>query len=68
MFSPSTWPSDSSALARFGSSEIRVLATHFENPLNSRHYDPEVCVDEWAELKLRIQELQKVDPTTKGGS
>ena len=31
----------------------------------SRHYDPEVCVDERAELKLRIQELQKVDPKQK---
>ena len=65
VFSPSTWPSDSSALARFGYSEIQVLAAHFENPLKSRNYKTEGCIDEWAELKLRVQELLKLDPKQK---
>ena len=65
VFSPSTWPSDSSALARFGYSEIQLLAKHFETSLKTRHYEPAACINEWAELKLRIQELLQLNPRQK---
>ena len=65
VFSPSTWPSNSSALARYGYSEIQLLATHFEAPLKARNYDPEACLNEWAELKLRVQELLRMNPKLK---
>ena len=65
VFSPSTWLSNSSALARYGYSEIQLLATHFEAPLKARKYDLEACLNEWGKLKLRKQELIRVNPKLK---
>ena len=65
MFSPSTWPSDSSALARYGYSEIQLLATHFEVPLKTRNYDPDAYFNEWAKMKLLTQELLQVNRKRK---
>ena len=52
VFSPSTWLSNSSTLARYGYSEIQLLATHFELPLKARKYDLEACLNEWAKLNI----------------
>lgn len=41
VFSPSTWPSDSSALASCGHTETLQFASHFEIPLRARSYEPE---------------------------
>lgn len=49
IFSPFTWPSDHSALAKFGYDEVCLLSTHFSHPLRQRGYVPESCVDEWPE-------------------
>ena len=63
VFPPSTWPSDSSELARYGYTEIQQLTRHFEAPLKARNYEPEACLNEWAELKLQVQELLRMNPT-----
>ena len=63
VFSPSTWPSDSSALVSFGYDQICQLSTHFSHTLQQRGYTPESCVDEWPELKLRVQESCSIEPT-----
>ena len=65
VFSPFTWPSDRSALERFGYDDIRLLSAHFSYPLRQRGYTPESCVDEWPELKLRVQEILSTEPTIK---
>ena len=65
VFSPFTWPSDRSALERFGYDDIRLLSAHFSYPLRRRGYTPESCVDEWPELKLRVQEILSTEPTIK---
>ena len=65
VFSTSTWPSDSLTLARYGYSKIQLLAPHFKAPLKARNYDPEACLNEWAELKLRVQELLRMNPKLK---
>ena len=63
IFSPFTWPSDHSALAKFGYDEVCLLSTHFSHPLRQRGYVPESCVNEWPELKLRVQEIRSLEPT-----
>lgn len=60
IFSPFTWPSDHSALARFGYEEVSLLSAHFSQPLLQGGYAPESCVDEWPELKLRVQEIHSL--------
>ena len=62
IFSPFTWPSDHSALAKFGYDEVCLLSTHFSHPLRQTGYMPESCVDEWPELKLRVQEIRSLEP------
>lgn len=59
---PFTWPSDHSALVRFGYDEVRLLSGHFSQPLQQKGYTPESCVDEWPELKLRVQEICSLEP------
>ena len=63
VFSPSTWPSDSSVLARFGYEQIRLLSDHFSRPLQHRGYEPELCVDEWPELKLKVVRMISLEPS-----
>ena len=63
VFSPSTWPSDSSVLARFGYEEIHLLSNHFSGPLQHRGYKPELCVDEWPELKLKVVHTLSLEPS-----
>ena len=46
IFSPLTWPSDHSTLAKFGYDEVRLLSTHFSHLLQQRGCVPESCVDE----------------------
>ena len=65
VISPFTWPSDRSALERFSYDDIHLLSTHFSHPLQQRGYTPESCVDEWPELKLRVQEILSREPTMK---
>lgn len=65
VFSPFTWPSDQSALCKFGYDEIRLLSTHFSHPLQQRGYVPEFCVDEWPELKLVVKEMISKEPSMK---
>ena len=65
VFSPTMWPSDPAALARYGYSEVQLLAEHFKGPLRSRNFNPDLCINEWPELKLRVQELLKLDPRLK---
>ena len=51
IFSLFIWPSDHSALAKFGYDEVRLLSTHFSHLLQQRGYVPESCLGEWPELK-----------------
>lgn len=44
VFSPHTWPSESSALAEFGYDNIRKLSTHFTLPLQQQGYSPDSCI------------------------
>ena len=64
VFSPTTWPSDPTALARFGYDQIHLLSTHFSQALE-RGYIPESCIEEWPELKRRVQEIRTLEPTVK---
>ena len=65
VFSPFCWPSDSAALAQFGYDKIRLLSSHFAQPLQHRGYSPESCIDEWPELKQRVREILSTEPTIK---
>ena len=51
---PSTWTFERAVLAKFGHEEIHLLSTHFAHPLQDRGYTPDVCMDEWAELKIKV--------------
>ena len=65
VFSPFSWPTESSAFAIFGYSEIQQLSSHFAYPLQQQGYSPESCIEEWPELKLRVREILSNDPSTK---
>jgi len=54
VFSPTTWPSDPTALAKFGYDQIHLLSTHVSQALVERGYTHESCIKEWPELKLRV--------------
>ena len=60
LFSPSVL-----ALARYGYTKIQQLTKHFEASIKAQNYEPEACLNEWAELKLRVQELLQLNPTLK---
>ena len=57
VFSPSTWPSDNGLLTQFGYDNINLLSNHFSGPLQHRGYKPELCVEEWPELKLKVSQI-----------
>ena len=63
VFSPFSWPTESSALAAFGYSEIQQLSSHFALLLQHQGYLPESCIEEWPELKLRVREIYTKEPT-----
>ena len=63
VISPSTQPSDPAALARFGHDEIKLPQNHFAQPLEHCGYSPNACVDEWAELKMKVHEIYSQEPS-----
>ena len=63
VFSPLTWPTEQSAFAEFGYDKIRVLSSHFALPLQQQGYSPELCIEEWPELKLRVKDFLSKDPS-----
>ena len=65
VFSPFSWPTESSAFAAFGYSEIQQLSSHFAYPLQHQGYSPDSCIEEWPELKLRVREILTKEPTMK---
>ena len=56
VFSPFCWPTEASALAAFGYSEVQQLCSHFAYALQQQGYSPESCIEEWPELKLRVRD------------
>ena len=63
VFSPHSWPRESSSLAGFGYDEISLLSSHFSLPLQHAGCSPECCCEEWPELKLRARQILTKEPS-----